>query len=123
MLLTLLIDLIKYRNIINYVLHLFLLPMENMPLILSIGFASIFITILICLKSKKTKIDKTPILDSGRVSILKFNTNVFFLVYLFLLIMMCIIGILSEFYEIVLAGGSIALIPLIIMILFMYKKW
>ena len=89
---------------------------ENIFLFLPLGLAGIIITLYLYFTSKREGIEEKDDLNSDYLKLSRFNVNVYVLIYLFIFIMMIIIGLFSNFILPVIAGGSIALIPIIMVI-------
>ena len=56
--------------------------------------------------------------ESDHIEFLNHRFNVYILIYLFIVVMMILLGFASAFYEPVIVGGLLALIPIVLVICF-----
>jgi hypothetical protein len=91
--------------------------LDNIFLFLPLGATGIIVTIVLFFLPKKETSPKYEDVKSDLITILKIRLNFYMVVYLFVWIMIIIIGVLSDFLIPTLIGGIIAAIPLIVMIL------
>ncbi len=90
--------------------------LDNIFLFLPLGATGIIATIVLFFLPKKEASPKYEDVKSDRITILKIRLNFYMAVYLFVWIMIIIIGVLSDFLIPTLIGGIIAAIPPIVMI-------
>jgi di/tricarboxylate transporter len=94
-----------------------MIPLENMHIVLPLGIFSIVFTIYLCLTGDRNVTEKKIDIDNNYIKISRIKIDIFTLVYLFIFIMMVIVGIFSKFCIIPLIIASVfAFIPLILMI-------
>ena len=94
---------------------------ENIILFTVLGTIGVVITIYLFLTGEKVDQETKDDLESDYISISKFKFNIYVLVYLFIVIMMIIIGVLSNFITPIIIGGIIALIPIFLLTLLKIK--
>ena len=97
------------NNVVNFIV-------ENIFLFLPLGFTGIIITFYLYLTGKREKQSKEDNLDVDYINLSKFKINVYILIYLFICVMMIIIGVLSDFIVPTTIGVLLALIPIVLMI-------
>jgi hypothetical protein len=94
---------------------------ENILIFLPIGVTGVIATIVLFILPKKKMSE--PSLDT-KADVLRFfhiRFNFYVGVYLFVWIMMVIIGVLSDFLVPTIIGGIVAAIPLLLIMFFEYK--
>lgn len=91
--------------------------LDNIFLFLPLGATGIIATIVLFFLPKQETSPKYEDVKSDFITILKVRLNFYVVVYLFVWIMIIIIGVLSDFLIPTLIGGIIAAIPLIVLIL------
>jgi len=96
--------------------------LDNIFLFLPLAITGIIITLILFFTGKKENISPPEELTSDNKTLFNIRINVYVLVYLFIWIMMIIIGVLSHFLIPTLVGGTIAVIPLIALILIEYTS-
>lgn len=102
-------------NVVSYIL-------DNLFFFLPLGLSGIIITIYLFFTGKKEEIEYHEDLESDYKSILKIKLNVYVLIFSFIIVMIMIAGILSDFIIPTLIGAAIAVIPLILIILENYRS-
>jgi uncharacterized membrane protein len=95
--------------------------LDNIFLFLPLGATGIIATIVLLLLPKKDTSQKFEDVKTDFITFFKFRLNIYVVVYLFVWIMIIIIGVLSDFLVPTLIGGVIAAIPLIVLMLLEYK--
>jgi len=95
---------------------------ENILIILTIGTVSLIVTIFLFLTSKKEESQKKNEPDMSDVKV--FNTQMKLVPFLYLLIVliMFVLGVLTDFLNYSVFGLIIALIPFLAYLIFDYKK-
>jgi len=92
-------------NIVSYIL-------EHIVLFLSLGIIGIAVTILLYATGKKETTEEKEITDAYTITISTIRMNVFVIIYLFIMCMLILIGVLSQFIIPVIIGAVLAVIPL-----------
>ena len=93
---------------------------ENIIIFVPLGAVGILATIILFFLPKKETSTYEDEL-SNMISIFKFRLNIYMIVYLFVWLMMVIIGVLSTFYIPTLIGGIIAAVPLVVLMILEFK--
>jgi hypothetical protein len=95
--------------------------LDNVFLFLPLGATGIIATIVLLLFPKQATSQKFEEVKTDFITFFKFRLNIYVVVYLFVWIMIIIIGVLSDFLVPTFIGGVIAAIPLIVLLLLEYK--
>lgn len=91
--------------------------LDNIFLFLPVGATGVVATIILFFLPKQQTTQQFKDMGPDYVTVLKIRCNIYVLVYLFVWIMMFVIGLLSSFFIPTLVGGVIAAIPFIVLIL------
>jgi hypothetical protein len=95
--------------------------LDNIFLFLPLGASGIIATIVLFFYPKQGTTQNYEDMKSDIITILKIRLNIYVVVYLFVWIMIIIIGLFSDYLIPTLVGGIIAAVPLVILMLFDYK--
>jgi hypothetical protein len=95
--------------------------LDNIFLFLPLGASGIIATIVLFFYPKQGTTQNYEGMKSDIITILKIRLNIYVVVYLFVWIMIIIIGLFSDYLIPTLVGGIIAAVPLVILMLFDYK--
>lgn len=95
--------------------------LDNIFLFLPLGATGIIATIVLLVLPKQETSQKYEDVKPDIIIFFKIRLNVYMGVYLFVWIMIIIIGVLSDFLILTLIGGIIAAVPLIVLTLLEYK--
>jgi TRAP-type C4-dicarboxylate transport system permease large subunit len=90
---------------------------ENIFLFLPLGLTGIIATLFLYFTGKKENIEQHEDEVSDEWFLPKIRVNIYFLIYLLIWIVIIIIGVLSDFVIPTVVGGTIAVIPLVVMLL------
>ena len=103
------------QNVVQFIL-------DNMMFFLPLGIIGIVSTFILYFTSERD--EKNRHLKDVDLNVNLFNRkiNCFLLIYIFVFIMMILIGFFSEFYVATTIGGCIAFVPIIILLLSEYTK-
>lgn len=85
-------------------------------LLLAIGVIGLVGSLLLFFTGKKVEIKNDLEFDKGKISICNKNLDLFAFLYVFIVIMMLLISILSRFYQIIIFGC----VPLLIFIIYTF---
>lgn len=96
-------------NIISFI-------MENIIIFLVLGSLGIGTTIYLYFTGKKTGNEEKDNIETDYIKISNFSLNIFVLVYLFIFIMMILIGIFSDFIIPTIISAVLAIIPIILLL-------
>lgn len=102
-------------NVVNFIT-------ENIFLFLPVGITGIIATIALFYMGRNDSHYQKQELEKSIIKIYHKKVDFFLIIYTFIVIMMSIIGIMSEFLFATLIGGTIALIPILITILLEHRK-
>jgi|GEM_PF-1402420 len=94
---------------------------ENILLFLPLGAIGVIATLLLLFLPKKEHMHRYEEVQADVITLGKLRWNVFVLVYLFIWILMIIIGLFSSFITPTIVGGIIASIPLIVLMTLEHK--
>ena len=97
-------------NVVKFIL-------ENIYIFIPLGSAGIVATCYLYYTGKTADKKIKDNLDDDYVVFSKININFFVIIYLFIFVMMIIIGALSDFLFPAIIGGVFTLIPIILLIL------
>jgi hypothetical protein len=95
--------------------------LDNIFLFLPLGITGIVVTIILFFLPKQEAAPKYEDVKTDFITIFKFRLNIYVLVYLFIWIMMVIIGVLSNFFIPTLIGGIIATVPLVLLVILEHR--
>ena len=96
--------------------------MEYILIFLLPGSAGVITTIILCLTGERTKTEINFTKNLDYIKLFKISISIVTLVYLFRVIMIVFVGIVSEFYIQTLIGGILALVPIIVLVVASYKR-
>ena len=102
------------NTIVNFIV-------ENIFLFLPVGLTGIIVTLFLFFTGKKENIEQHEDMVSDEWFLPKIRINNYILIYLFVWIVIIIIGVLSDFIIPTVVGGTIAVIPLVVMMLVGYR--
>ena len=88
----------------------------NEIIMLIIGIIGLIVTFFTWITGKKNAIKEEIYAESNTIKIYNFNVEILLIFYIFILIMMLLIGFISGFFIPTIVGGIIALIPLLLFI-------
>jgi hypothetical protein len=91
--------------------------LDNIFLFLPLGATGIIATIVLFFLPKQGTTRKDEDMKSDIITFLKIRLNIYVVVYLFVWMMIIIIGVLSDFLIPTLISGIIAAVPFVILIL------
>jgi len=94
---------------------------KNIFLFLPLGIAGIVITIFLLLTSKRESLPEPDDLEADYKTLFHIRMNIYMVIYFFIWIMVILIGVFSDFIVPTIVSGTIAAIPLILMILSDYR--
>jgi len=94
---------------------------KNIFLFLPLGIAGIVITIFLFFTSKRESLPEPDDLESDYKILFHIRMNIYLVIYFFIWIMVILIGVFSDFIVPTIVSGTIAAIPLILMILSDYR--
>ena len=96
--------------------------MENILLFLPLGIIGIVVTIYLYMTGEKVEIEDKEDVNSYYLQISKMKVNVYMLIYMFIFMMLIIIGLFSNFIIPVIVGAALAFIPIVLMSIARWKS-